>query len=112
LVECANKVAEQRGKAGAVIGYEEIAEAAFGRMGKAIISAIIYTELFGTCCVLFILEQVRACHLQVSLFDFMPSVCPLPCLFAALYKLVCCCHCCTLYFQAGAGICRTMYNQP
>jgi len=59
LVECANKVAEQRGQPGSVVGYEEIAEAAFGRLGRAIISAIIYTELFGTCCVLFILEQVR-----------------------------------------------------
>lgn len=59
LVECANKVAEQRGQPGTVVGYEEIAEAAFGQIGRAVISAIIYTELFGTCCVLFILEQVR-----------------------------------------------------
>eukprot|EP00983_Pelagomonas_calceolata_P058259 1145413-Pelagomonas_calceolata.AAC.8 len=57
LVECANKVAENRGQPGAVVGYEEIAEAAFGKFGKALISAIIYIELFGTCCVLFILEQ-------------------------------------------------------
>ena len=69
LVECANKVAEQRGQPGAVVGYEEIAEAAFGKMGKALISAIIYTELFGTCCVLFILEQVRKSNLLVAWFD-------------------------------------------
>lgn len=30
LVECANKVAENRGQPGVVVGYEEIAEAAFG----------------------------------------------------------------------------------
>jgi vesicular inhibitory amino acid transporter len=45
---------------GYVPGYEEIAEAAFGKAGRAVISAIIYTELFGTCCLLFILQQVRA----------------------------------------------------
>lgn len=60
LVECANKVAELRGQPGVVVGYEEIAEAAFGKLGKALVSSIIYIELFGTCCVLFILEQVCA----------------------------------------------------
>ena len=36
--------------------YEEIAEETFGKLGRLIISAIIYVELFGTCCLLFILE--------------------------------------------------------
>jgi hypothetical protein len=36
--------------------YEEIAEETFGRVGRIIISSIIYVELFGTCCLLFILE--------------------------------------------------------
>lgn len=65
LVECANKVAEQRGQPGTVVGYEDIAEAAFGKLGRALVSAIIYIELFGTCCVLFILEQVRVACLFV-----------------------------------------------
>ena len=36
--------------------YEEIAEETFGKLGRLIISSIIYVELFGTCCLLFILE--------------------------------------------------------
>jgi len=56
LVECANAVAKQRNLGNAVVGYEEIAEAAFGKLGRLIISSIIYIELFGTCCLLFILE--------------------------------------------------------
>ncbi|KAJ9525938.1 hypothetical protein QJQ45_009406 [Haematococcus lacustris] len=56
LVECANAVASNKGQPGSVVGYEEIAEASFGPLGKALVSAIIYVELFGTCCLLFILE--------------------------------------------------------
>jgi solute carrier family 32 (vesicular inhibitory amino acid transporter) len=56
LVECADAVSAARGTPGAVMGYEDIAEAAFGKLGRLIISAIIYVELFGTCCLLFILE--------------------------------------------------------
>ena len=65
-MESANKVAELKGQPGAVCGYEEIAEAAFGKIGKTIISSIIYIELFGTCCVLFLLEQVRGCCCSVE----------------------------------------------
>eukprot|EP00199_Chlamydomonas_sp_CCMP681_P000942 CAMPEP_0119103356 /NCGR_PEP_ID=MMETSP1180-20130426/1798_1 /TAXON_ID=3052 ORGANISM="Chlamydomonas cf sp, Strain CCMP681" /NCGR_SAMPLE_ID=MMETSP1180 /ASSEMBLY_ACC=CAM_ASM_000741 /LENGTH=441 /DNA_ID=CAMNT_0007087827 /DNA_START=206 /DNA_END=1531 /DNA_ORIENTATION=- len=56
LVECANEVSRRRQLVGQVVGYEEIAEEAFGKVGRAIVSAIIYVELFGTCCLLFILE--------------------------------------------------------
>lgn len=56
LVECAQVVAKRRGLGGAVVGYEEIAEETFGPIGRLIVSAIIYVELFGTCCLLFILE--------------------------------------------------------
>ncbi|KAG1674281.1 hypothetical protein FOA52_013470 [Chlamydomonas sp. UWO 241] len=57
LVECAQKVAEKQGLGEEkVLGYEDIAEAAFGKIGRLLISSIIYTELFGTCCLLFILE--------------------------------------------------------
>ena len=41
---------------GGPVGYEEIAEAAFGPLGRLLVSAIIYVELFGTCALLFILE--------------------------------------------------------
>jgi vesicular inhibitory amino acid transporter len=54
LCECADAVSARNG--GAAVGYEEIAEAAFGPIGKLIISTIIYVELFGTCALLFILE--------------------------------------------------------
>ena len=59
LCECAEAVAIKQGKAGAAVGYEEIAEAAFGPFGRLLVSSIIYVELFGTCALLFILE-VRA----------------------------------------------------
>lgn len=57
LCECAAAVVKRRGlPTGTLVGYEEIAEEAFGKFGRAVISAIIYTELFGTCALLFILE--------------------------------------------------------
>ncbi|MEW5303382.1 MAG: hypothetical protein WDW36_006081 [Sanguina aurantia] len=56
LVQCANTVAKQRNLGNTPVGYEDIAEAAFGKIGKLVISSIIYVELFGTCALLFILE--------------------------------------------------------
>ncbi|KAG2499329.1 hypothetical protein HYH03_002906 [Edaphochlamys debaryana] len=55
LCECAEVVSERSGSA-TPPGYEEIAEAAFGKLGRLLVSAIIYVELFGTCALLFILE--------------------------------------------------------
>ena len=52
-------VAENKGISSGKVGYEDIAEFSFGSVGRALVSSIIYTELFGTCCLLFIL-QVRA----------------------------------------------------
>ncbi|PNW85026.1 hypothetical protein CHLRE_03g168550v5 [Chlamydomonas reinhardtii] len=54
LCECADAVSAKTG--GGPVGYEEIAEAAFGPLGRLLVSAIIYVELFGTCALLFILE--------------------------------------------------------
>lgn len=56
LVECAERVAELKGQPDKSFGYEDIAEAAFGKLGRVVISSIIYIELFGTCALLFILE--------------------------------------------------------
>ncbi|KXZ56682.1 hypothetical protein GPECTOR_1g614 [Gonium pectorale] len=56
LCECADAVAKRNGPSAGPVGYEEIAEAAFGPIGRLIISTIIYVELFGTCALLFILE--------------------------------------------------------
>ena len=36
--------------------YEDIGEAAFGETGRAFITAVLYTELVGTCALFFILE--------------------------------------------------------
>jgi solute carrier family 32 (vesicular inhibitory amino acid transporter) len=41
---------------GEMIRYEDIAHAAFGAWGKRVVSAIMYTELVGTCSLLLILE--------------------------------------------------------
>lgn len=59
LVQCANTVAKQRNLGNTPVGYEDIAEAAFGKVGRLVISSIIYVELFGTCALLFILEVGR-----------------------------------------------------
>ncbi|GIL72720.1 hypothetical protein Vretifemale_3019 [Volvox reticuliferus] len=56
LCECADAVLKRQGANAGPVGYEEIAEAAFGSIGRLIISTIIYVELFGTCALLFILE--------------------------------------------------------
>lgn len=53
-------VAKRRGLGpGKVVGYEEIAEESFGKLGRLLVSTIIYIELFGTCALLFILEVGR-----------------------------------------------------
>ncbi|GFR41259.1 hypothetical protein Agub_g1934 [Astrephomene gubernaculifera] len=56
LCECAEVVRKRGVAPGGAVGYEEIAEASFGKIGRLLISAIIYVELFGTCALLFILE--------------------------------------------------------
>ena len=38
------------------IGYEDIGEAAYGSLGRRIVSTTVYTELLGICALLFILE--------------------------------------------------------
>ena len=40
----------------AMVGYEDIGEAAFGALGRSIVSGVMYVELMGTCALLFILE--------------------------------------------------------
>lgn len=36
--------------------YEDVGQAAFGDSGRAFITAVLYTELIGTCALFFILE--------------------------------------------------------
>ena len=40
--------------------YEDVGQAAFGDKGRAFITAVLYTELIGTCALFFILEVSRA----------------------------------------------------
>uniref|UniRef100_A0A061SET5 Solute carrier family 32 (Vesicular inhibitory amino acid transporter) n=1 Tax=Tetraselmis sp. GSL018 TaxID=582737 RepID=A0A061SET5_9CHLO len=54
LIEAHAVVRKRTGKE--TVGYEDIAEAALGRAGRALVSAIMYVELFGTCALLFILQ--------------------------------------------------------
>lgn len=39
--------------------YEDVGQAAFGDSGRAFITAVLYTELIGTCALFFILEASR-----------------------------------------------------
>lgn len=65
LVECHEEVsrglkaAEESGNGSgppAMVGYEDIGGAAFGALGRTIVSCVMYIELLGTCALLFILE--------------------------------------------------------
>lgn len=40
--------------------YEDVGQAAFGNNGRAFITAVLYTELIGTCALFFILEVGKA----------------------------------------------------
>jgi vesicular inhibitory amino acid transporter len=46
-------------------GYEDVAAAAFGPLGKVAVSAIMYAELLGICCVYVTLE-VRPYNLKTA----------------------------------------------
>ena len=39
--------------------YEDVGQAAFGDSGRTFITAVLYTELIGTCALFFILEASR-----------------------------------------------------
>lgn len=48
-------VAKREGRSLNDVGYEDVATAAYGRAGHAVVSATIYTELYGICALLFII---------------------------------------------------------
>ncbi len=50
------KAESSNGAAPPMIGYEDIGGAAFGAIGRTIVSSVMYVELLGTCALLFILE--------------------------------------------------------
>ncbi|EIE22996.1 hypothetical protein COCSUDRAFT_15642, partial [Coccomyxa subellipsoidea C-169] len=50
------KAESSNGAAPPMIGYEDIGGAAFGALGRTIVSSVMYVELLGTCALLFILE--------------------------------------------------------
>lgn len=58
LCRCTQTVAKMlgRGPTG-MVRYEEVAEAAFGKLGRQMVSLMMYTELVGTCSLFFILES-------------------------------------------------------
>lgn len=55
--------------------YEDIAEVAFGKKGRELISLILYTELLGTCALFLILQKGAllsgSCNLVSRLCGFM-----------------------------------------
>ncbi len=56
------KAQSSNGAGPPMVGYEDIGEAAFGPLGRKIVSSVVYTELMGTCALLFILEVGGALH--------------------------------------------------
>ena len=60
-MECCQEVAARRkaqnpGQEGDSVGYEDLGEAAYGPLGRKIVTTTMYTELLGICSLLFILE--------------------------------------------------------
>ena len=60
-MECCQEVAARRkaqgtGQEGDSVGYEDLGEAAYGSLGRKIVTTTMYTELLGICALLFILE--------------------------------------------------------
>ena len=83
-MQCYDAVAQRKAAAQggqvAPVGYEDVGEAAFGALGRAVVSASIYTELLGTAALLFILEVrgtpcwgtlSRACAGRLSLLTVL-----------------------------------------
>ena len=66
-MQCYDAVAQRKAAAQggqvAPVGYEDVGEAAFGALGRAVVSTSIYTELLGTAALLFILEVRCTAHL-------------------------------------------------
>lgn len=58
LCRCTKTVAKMKGwPATSMVRYEEVAEAAFGELGRQLVSVMMYIELIGTCSLFFILES-------------------------------------------------------
>ena len=60
------KAESGNGAAPPMIGYEDIGGAAFGALGRTIVSSVMYVELLGTCALLFILEVRRSMISQAA----------------------------------------------
>ena len=57
--------------------YEDVGQAAFGDKGRAFITAVLYTELIGTCALFFILEVALLCCSSLSVLqEYHSHVCP------------------------------------
>eukprot|EP00798_Chlamydomonas_sp_ICE-L_P003467 gene3467-13527_t len=55
LVACSNAIVKKKNLAVRAVGYEDIGEEAFGKIGRFIVSSMIYVELGGCCAMMFIL---------------------------------------------------------
>eukprot|EP00798_Chlamydomonas_sp_ICE-L_P008319 gene8319-1594_t len=55
LVECSNAIVKKQKLDVKAVGYEDIGQAAFGKLGRLIVSSMIYCELGGCCAMMFIL---------------------------------------------------------
>ena len=58
LCRCAKTVTQRRAlPKGQMVRYEDVADEAFGTLGRRLVATIMYTELIGTCALLLILES-------------------------------------------------------
>jgi hypothetical protein len=59
--------------------YEDIAEASFGKPGREIMTAILYTELIGTCALFLILQKGASPYL----LNFCPALQCMSCVLSS-----------------------------
>jgi vesicular inhibitory amino acid transporter len=73
VVECIETVCKREGRDLHDVGYEDVAEAAYGKAGRAIVSTTIYIELYGICALLFIIMGDNLHHLLAAQLGRDPS---------------------------------------
>lgn len=76
--------------------YEDVGQAAFGDSGRAFITAVLYTELIGTCALFFILEASHtvSTHKSAGIMAYLHS-----CLALAITCFLICHAAVVLYFS-------------
>lgn len=73
IAECIDTICKREGRDPHDVGYEDVAQVAYGKLGRLVVSATIYTELYGICALLFIIMGDNLHHLLAAHLGRDPS---------------------------------------